>query len=224
MPIPKSIDKQVKIARHLIKKAYKDDPRTAIAWTGGKDSTTLLHLVKETLGEIPFPVYFNDSTMEFDEVYDFIYFLVKEWHFDLIWQKHSSVELGQFKKGSSDQQLGLSRLMKINSLKRAYKDYNFDAFMVGIRHDEHEARSEETPIAEVDGIKRYHPVLDFTENDIWTYIKHYNVPYCSLYDEGYRSLGEKPFTQPAREGKGERDGRERNKEAMMKRLRELGYW
>lgn len=33
------------------------------------------------------------------------------------------------------------------------------------------------------------PIIDFTEEDVWDFIKAYNLPYCSLYDEGFKRLG-----------------------------------
>lgn len=65
-------------------------------------------------------------------------------------------------------------------------------------------------------------VLHFTEEDIWTVTKNTNTPYCELYDEDYRSLGEAPFTHKS--GNSERSGRDQDKEEQMKKLRKLGYF
>ncbi len=34
-----------------------------------------------------------------------------------------------------------------------------------------------------------HPILEWTDNDVWCYIHRYELPYCSLYDEGFKRLG-----------------------------------
>lgn len=33
------------------------------------------------------------------------------------------------------------------------------------------------------------PIIDWTDQDVWEFIRHYGVPYCSLYDEGFLRLG-----------------------------------
>lgn len=33
------------------------------------------------------------------------------------------------------------------------------------------------------------PIIDWEEDDVWEFIKTYNVPYCTLYDKGYKRLG-----------------------------------
>ena len=38
-------------------------------------------------------------------------------------------------------------------------------------------------------IRILNPIIDWTTEDVWEFIKTYNVPYCKLYDEGYARLG-----------------------------------
>ena len=33
------------------------------------------------------------------------------------------------------------------------------------------------------------PIIDWTDAEVWEFIREYNVPYCSLYDEGFKRLG-----------------------------------
>lgn len=222
-----TLDEKINQAKEVIKKAYSlyDPERTIVAWTGGKDSTVLLYLIKDTLGKIPFPIMFNDSTMEFDEVYSFIKKITKELSLNLTVVKHLDRELEVFNEiKNMERKLELSRLMKIHTVEKFIEAKNIEAIFVGIRHDEHASRSKETSFSKRENHTRIHPILEFSEEDIWSYTKAYNVPYVNLYDKGYRSLGEKPFTSKAKKGKGERSGREQNKEMLMEKLRSLGYW
>lgn len=223
-----TLNQKIAKAQQVIQKAYTMFPndKVVVAWTGGKDSTVLLHLVRSTFNKrVPFPVMFNDSKMEFEEIYKFINMLSKQWGLNLIIIPHLKEDLEEFKKTKSQKRKKeLSRIMKINAINYFVKKHGVKAFMAGIRWDEHTSRSKEIYFSKRPDHTRIHPILHFTEDDIWNYIRTYNVPYVKLYDQGYRSLGEKPFTQKAKPGEGERSGREQAKEQLMERLRSLGYW
>ena len=224
-----SLNKKVEKAQKIIKEASEkwDHNKIAIAWTGGKDSTVILHLVREIFdGKVPFKVMFNDSTLEFPEIYNFIKKYEKDWNLDLLWIKHLAEDLEIYEKSTSkDEQMEIMRIAKINALNFALKKYDLKAFVSGIRWDEHEARSDEKMFSKRSTHMRVHPILHFTIDDIWDYIKKYDVPYVNLYDKGYKSLGEAPFTRPVSDpDASERDGRDATKEKVMKRLRDLGYW
>ncbi|MBI4008769.1 phosphoadenosine phosphosulfate reductase family protein [Candidatus Roizmanbacteria bacterium] len=222
------LSNNVRKSMNIIHKTIKLFPsqKTVVAWTGGKDSTVLLHLIRTSFNNrVPFPVMFNDSTMEFEEIYSFIKKIARDWDLKLVVFPHRKRDLDIFYKVQSQKKRKeLSRIMKINSINDFVKRHKIKAFMAGIRWDEHPTRSQEKYFSPRENHTRIHPVLHFREKDIWDYIKVFNVPYVSLYDKGYRSLGEKPFTQKAILGKGERSGRESDKEQLMERLRNMGYW
>ncbi len=228
MKLEDKIKKSQEVLREAAKKFKPKD--IAIAWTGGKDSTVVLHLVRETFkGKVPFKVMFNDSTLEFPEVYDFIKKLKKDWELDLIWQKHLPEDLEAYEKAIKENNRELAmevmRIAKINAINFAISEYKIKAFISGIRWDEHEARSNEKYFSQRSTHMRIHPILHFTLDDIWAYIKKFKVPYVNLYDKGYKSLGEAPFTKPVKDKNApERAGREATKEKTMERLRKLGYW
>lgn len=227
-----SLKQKVIQAKKIIKKAgerWRHDG-IAVAWTGGKDSTVILHLVREVFSnQVPFVVMFNDSTLEFPEIYDFVKKYEKDWELNLKWVKHLPEDLQAYQeaveKTDLEKQMEVMRIAKINAINFSIAEYNLQAFVSGIRKDEHESRSQEKAFSQRSTHWRVHPILDFTIDDIWEYIHHYQVPYVNLYDQGYKSLGEKPFTKPVDNPDApERAGREATKEKTMKRLRKLGYW
>ncbi len=80
-------------------------------------------------------------------------------------------------------------LRKVNPLKRALA--GMEAWITGRRRDQSENRAAVQPVEDdpVFGLIKYNPMLDWTESDIWTYIREHDVPYNRLHDEHYVSIG-----------------------------------
>ncbi len=227
MKSKKNLAWKIKASQRVLQTAMnKFGPDVALAWTGGKDSTVILHMVRELLnGKVSMPVLFIDTGLDFDEILVFVDKLEKEWKLNLFRiQDRPGLKRYKAEKNKTKKKV-LARMMKVHAIKKAVKTQNWNALIVGIRWDEHEARSSEVYFSQRKDHIRVHPILHFTEEDIWDYIKMHNLPYNPLYDQGYRSLGEKDFTKPVK-GKHlpERAGREKDKEKIMERLRALGYF
>ena len=70
---------------HVIREAYARLKPLAMLWSLGKDSNSLLWMVRKAfLGQVPFPVILLDTGNEFPEVYAFRDRLLKEWGLDYI--------------------------------------------------------------------------------------------------------------------------------------------
>jgi len=214
-------------SENVLRKAYeKYGDRIAIFWTGGKDSTVLLHMIRNIFGnKNKLKVLFLDTQLDFDEVYEFIERIKKEWRINLITEKTTDKMMKKYNSlKTKKERVELASIFKIILLKEAVKKQKLPALAIGIRWDEHPERASEKYFSPREGHVRVHPLLHFTEEDIWKYIKKFRLPYISLYDKGYRSLGEREFTKPSTRSGGERSGRQKEREVIMKRLRDLGYF
>ena len=96
---------------------------------------------------------------------------------------------------------------KILPLKRALS--GAQAWVTGLRQEQ--ADSRENMLAVEDdktfGIKKFNPLIMWTQQDVWDYIKNNDVPYNALHDEFYPSIGCAPCTRAISVGEDPRAGR-----------------
>ena len=220
-----SFDDKVLKSKEVLQEALKlYGDKMALAWTGGKDSTTTLHLLREVGdGRVPIPVLNIDTSVKFKEIYAFRDRIAREWQLDLRIERNEdaikTIKIAANKKECCFQ-------LKASVISSTLVKYGWQALITGMRWDEQPDRARDDYFSSRDNPPhvRVQPILHFTEMDIWQYIKTFNVPYCELYRRGYRSLGCEPCTKLGVAGGPERAGRDQTKEEIMKRLRSLGYF
>ncbi len=252
---------------YIIREAKKQFKNPAMMWSVGKDSTANVWLARKAfLGRVPFPVIHIDTSYKFREMYEFRDRLVSEWGLDLI--------VAQNKKAISEGMSNVRKFeccnaLKTQALKDCMNEYGFDALILAIRRDEHGIRAKERVFSprnkefkwdytnqppemwdlfvksSDDGTHtRVHPILDWTELNVWEYVKQEGIPVNPLYfaknGKRYRSLGCHPCTHPVDSRANtvdeiveeltttnisERSGRAQDKEDSytMQKLRSLGY-
>ncbi len=223
------LDKKVEKSREFINEALKKYPKIGLGFSGGTDSLVLLHLVLPLKPDIP--TIFVDTQHEFPETYDFIKKVAKEWNL----KNFNTVKAEEDKLEKMAERFGLKtaeftticcHYHKIAPMMKAIGDFGFDAFFVGLRGVEHEERAKETffsPRKNPDHI-RVHPLLFWRKKDVLEYVKKNNIECNPLYSQGYTSLGCTVCTEKNLDPNAhERAGRGATREAIMKRLRDLGY-
>lgn len=253
---------------YIIREAYSRFRNIALLWSIGKDSTTLLWIARKAFfGKIPFPVVHIDTSFKFKEIYEFRDNYCRQWGLNLILgiNKKALEEEICPEKGK----LECCNALKTEALKLTLKKHNFRALLLAIRRDEHGIRAKERYFSprsidfkwdyknqpaelwdlyksQVDTEQhfRIHPMLHWTETDIWKYIQREAIPIVNLYfaknGKRYRSIGCETCCAPVDSYAdsvrkiikeleitkvSERSGRAQDKEDTytMQKLRSLGY-
>lgn len=253
---------------YIFREAYKHFGKLGMLWSIGKDSTVMLWLAQKAFyGHCPFPLIHVDTSYKIPEMIEFRDNIAKEQNLNLI--VHQNKEALADGMHPEKGRLVCCDHLKTKPLNEVVKVYGFEGLIMGIRRDEEGSRSKERVFSERnaecewdytdqppelwDQFKtdfkkgnhiRIHPLLHWTEIDIWNYIKRENIPVVSLYfsKEGkrYRSLGCTPCTFPVESTASnideiieelkttkqtERSGRAQDQEDAyaMQKLRSKGY-
>lgn len=98
---------------------------------------------------------------------------------------------------------------KVEPQQRAYTELGVAAVLTGRRRSQGGAR-DQIPVIEVDeerGVVKINPLVNWSFNQVQSYIKEHDVPYNVLLDRGYKSIGDWHSTSPVAAGEDERAGR-----------------
>ncbi|KAF1994433.1 hypothetical protein P154DRAFT_527072 [Amniculicola lignicola CBS 123094] len=196
-PRLKSLQAQTRLSLGVIAEALDrySRPELSLAYNGGKDCLVLLILYLYAFHEKYLAAPASNGTAEGTptEPIKCVY----------IQSAHPFPEVEDF-VASTSRTYSLSVVEYAKPMKAAFADYLHDtpsvrAIFVGTRrtdpHGEHLTHFDPTDHG-WPSFMRIHPMIDWHYVDIWTFIRHLNIPYCVLYDQGYTSLGGTTDTLP----------------------------
>jgi len=99
-------------------------------------------------------------------------------------------------------------LVKVEPLERALRELNVKAWITGRRRDQGGMRANvEVLEFDVDGRLKVNILANWSWEDVWQYVNENKVPYNTLYDQNYKSIGDYHSTRPVASGEDERSGR-----------------
>lgn len=193
-------------AIYIIREVAAECEKPVMLYSIGKDSSVMLHLAMKAFypEKPPFPFMHIDTTWKFKQMVEFRDRKAKEFGIDmLVYANEEAIKQGvnPFDHGSA-----YTDIMKTKALKDALKKYGFTAAFGGGRRDEEKSRAKErifsfrneeqawdpknqrpemwklynTKINKGESTRVF-PISNWTENDIWQYIKRENIDIVPLY-------------------------------------------
>jgi len=192
---------------HIFREIAAQFEKPALLFSGGKDSITLVHLAQKAFapGKIPFPLVHIDTGHNFQEALDFRDWLADEVGATLIVRK---VEDTIKEKNLTEPKgkFASRNWLQTHTLLDTIEEYKFDACIGGARRDEEKARAKERIFSVRDEFGQWNPKLqrpelwntyngrihkgenvrvfpisNWTELDIWNYIRKENIDLPSIY-------------------------------------------
>lgn len=192
---------------HILREVVAEFSNPVMLYSIGKDSSVMLHLAMKAFypGKPPFPLLHVDTTWKFKEMIAFRDAMAERLGLKVL--VHVNEEgiargINPFDSGSNLH----TQVMKTESLKQALDKYGFDAAFGGARRDEEKSRAKErifsfrnashgwdpknqrpelwklynTRIRKGESIRVF-PLSNWTELDVWQYIRAENIPIVPLY-------------------------------------------
>ena len=209
---------------YILREAFNKFENLAMLWSIGKDSTVLLWLARKAFfGHVPFPLVHIDTSYKIPEMIQYRDRLAKEWNLNLVvGQNKEALAAGM---NHTLGRVTCCSALKKDGLQNLLAEKGYTGVILGIRRDEEGTRAKERyfsprdknfewnfkdqPPELWDQFKtdfdagthiRIHPLLHWTEVNVWEYIYRENIPFVSLYlakdGKRYRSLGCAPCTNP----------------------------
>jgi sulfate adenylyltransferase subunit 2 len=194
-------------AIYILREVAGQFENPALLFSGGKDSITLVHLAKKAFrpGKFPFPLVHIDTGHNFQETIDYRDWLVEELGEKLIvGYVQDSIDQGKAieQKGKNASRNALQTVTLLETIEK----HGFDACIGGARRDEEKARAKERIFSVRDEFGqwdpkrqrpelwnvfngkihkgenvRIFPISNWTELDVWNYIKRENIKLPSIY-------------------------------------------
>lgn len=192
---------------HILREVAAQFERPALLFSGGKDSITMVHLAKKAFapGKIPFPLVHIDTGHNFPEALEFRDWLVKEVDAKLIVRKVEDT-IKQKNLAEPKGKFASRNWLQTYTLLDAIEEFKFDACIGGGRRDEEKARAKERIFSVRDEFGQWNPKLqrpelwniyngrihkgenvrvfpisNWTELDIWNYVRERNIDLPSIY-------------------------------------------
>lgn len=176
----------------------------------GIQAAVMLHLITSQQPQIP--VVLTDTGYLFPETYQFIDRLTTQLGLNLQvyraalsanWQLARYGEQWLTAKGTKQ----YNQLNKIEPMQRALSELKAGSWFTGLRRSQSSTRADKAIVEISRGVVKIQPIIDWSNKDVFYYLKQHNLPYHPLWEQGYLSVGDTHSTVKFEPGMNEEDTR-----------------
>ncbi|MEX1081763.1 MAG: phosphoadenylyl-sulfate reductase [Halofilum sp. (in: g-proteobacteria)] len=185
--------------------------QTVLSSSFGAQSAVMLHMASRQRPDLP--IVLIDTGYLFPETYRFVDELTERLGLNLhvyrpqlspAWQE---VRYGRLWEQGPEALERYNRMNKVEPMQQALSDLGARAWLSGIRRDQASSRAERQFVEIQNGRFKIHPILDWSDQDIFHYLTDHDLPYHPLWHEGYVSIGDVHTTRRLADGMAAEDTR-----------------
>ncbi len=186
---------EARTAEQRVAWALQNGPASAgLSSSFGAQAAVMLHMLTQQQPDIP--VILIDTGYLFPETYRFADQLQERLKLNLqvfrplvsrAWMEARHGRLWEQGVVGIDQYNGLR---KVEPMKRALKELGVGTWFTGLRRSQSRSRSQTAVLQQRESRLKVNPIVDWTDRDVWVYMKQHQLPYHPLWDEGYVSIGD----------------------------------
>jgi phosphoadenosine phosphosulfate reductase len=177
----------------------------------GIQAAVMLHLATQARPDIP--VIFIDTGYLFPETYRFAEQLRQRLDLNIVkFHPRMSAAEQEALHGKLWEQgiAGLEKynfINKVEPMNRAIHETSAQAWLAGLRRHQSSTRKELRVVQQQNKIVKIHPIIDWTDRDVYRYLQKHDLPYHPFWDQGYVSVGDWHSTSKLEEGMNPEDTR-----------------
>jgi phosphoadenosine phosphosulfate reductase len=209
----RDLDEKVQSTVELLRAAVQDHGKVVYANSLGAESMVLTDLIWTQVPQIE--IFSIDTGRLHEETYQLLERLERRYQrrVRLYYPEPAALEAYTAENGINGFYNGLAErqscchIRKVEPFRRAISDAG--AWVTGVRHEQsaQRAHAKAVDFDVPNALYKISPILDWTNDDVWTYIRANKLPYNPLHDRGFPSIGCAPCTRAVEPGADSRSGR-----------------
>jgi phosphoadenosine phosphosulfate reductase len=193
--------------------SVKGKDRIALTSSLGAEDQVLTHIILSIKPDAR--IFILDTGRLHSETYELMSLTMKQYKmkYEFLFPESADVEAMESQEGpdlfyeSIENRKKCCFVRKVKPLRKILS--SLDVWITGLRKEQSVTRNDLEKIEwdEANGLIKLNPLADWTEKQVWAYIKEHHVPYNKLHDQGYPSIGCAPCTRAVKPGEDLRAGR-----------------